>query len=467
MRIIGKIENNETRGQTPIGSISYYQVNSAQTNQNVSIGGGSGGLAIMLNPETNNGYYFEIVALGANNLNDSQKQNVNDVIFYKIKASGSSAIPIKLYEGLAGIIVDDGKFTGQYRMATEENPTVYDLSVEYQDIGTRRRFFLYINNNLIAEVDDTDPLPVYNNMALFVRGSSRVMFENIYALGNNYSQNTAFKINAPIASAFGDSEINANESFIKYAMSGVVQGTYLSGISSAEPPAFNMYFEEFGTIMREASSFNIKYDQAYPALYAKLSPTFNRLKGYTVSGFRAGSYGAEFLIFNATDTTLNLDATSGNYLRIQGITFTQESNTDLTVDEYFSKNSNLANPDLVGSTLVTSPLKVKKDYQDIKLSRMSYGKKDFSLQVPYIQSHDAAENLMSWVINKIMKPRKSVGVKIFANPMIQLGDIVSLDYVDNSINMVAPKDSRFVVYNIEYSKDQSGPSMTVFLSEVV
>jgi hypothetical protein len=114
-----------------------------------------------------------------------------------------------------------------------------------------------------------------------------------------------------------------------------------------------------------------------------------------------------------------------------------------------------------------SPFKIKKDYQDIKLSRMSYGKKDFTLDVPYIQSHDAAENLMSWVINKIMKPRKSVGVKIFANPMIQLGDIVNLDYIDNSIEMVSPKSSRFVVYNIEYSKDQSGPSMTVFLSEVI
>ena len=122
---------------------------------------------------------------------------------------------------------------------------------------------------------------------------------------------------------------------------------------------------------------------------------------------------------------------------------------------------------MVQSTLISSPLKVKKDYQDIKLSRMSYGKKDFSLDVPYIQSHDAAEDLMSWVINKIMKPRKSVGVKIFANPMIQLGDIVNLDYVDNSIDMVSPKVSRFVVYNIEYSKDQDGPSMTVFLSEVV
>jgi hypothetical protein len=266
---------------------------------------------------------------------------------------------------------------------------------------------------------------------------------------------------------FGDPEVSANNSFEKYAMSGVIQNTYLSGISSAEPPSFRMYFDEFGTIMREAATFNIKYDQAYPALYAQISPTFNRLKGYTVSGFRAGSYGAEFMIFNATDTNLSLDETSGNYLRIQGIAFTQESNQDLTVDEYFSKNSNLADPQIAGSSLVSYPFKVAKDYQDIKLSRMSYGKKEFTLEVPYIQSHDAAENLMAWVIKKIMKPRKSVGVKIFANPMIQLGDIVSLDYVDNEINMVAPKDSRFVVYNIEYSKNQSGPSMTVFLSEVV
>lgn len=472
MRIVGKIENDINRGQTPVGASTYYTVPGTTPDKNISIVGGSGGLGVMINPETNNGYYFEIIALGANNLNNSEQENVHNVIFYKLKAAAAgtattSAVPVKLYEGLTNIIVDDGKFTGQYRMAAEENPTVYDLAVEYQEIGSRRRFFLYLNNNLIATVDDTEPLPIYNNMSLFVRGSSRVMFENIYALANNYSQNTAFQIDAPISSAFGDSEINANDSFMKYAMSGAVQSTYLTGISSAEPPKFSMYFEEFGTIMREAASFNFKYDKAYPALYAKLSPTFNRLKGYSVSGFRAGSYGAEFLIFNSTDTALSLDETSGNYLRIQGITFTQQSNNDLTVDEYFSKNSNLADPQFVGNSLVSYPNKIAKDYEDIKLSRMTYGKKDFSLEAPYIQSHDDAENLLAWVIKKIMKPRKSIGVKVFANPMIQLGDIVSVDYIENGIDKAGSKDSRFVVYNIEYSKAQDGPEMTLFLSEVI
>ena len=215
-------------------------------------------------------------------------------------------MPCSLWGGLGSVVVDDGKFTGQSRIVGEDITTVYDLAVEYQDIGSIRRFYLYINNKIIATVDDEQPLPVYNNMALFVRGSTRCMFENIYALGNNYGKNTVFALDAPVSAAFGDDSIDANESFRKYAMSGMVKGTYLSGISSYDAKKYQIYFEEFGTIMREAAYLKFRYDKAYPALYAKLSPTFNKIKGYAVSGFRAGSYGAEFLIFNTTDTALNL-----------------------------------------------------------------------------------------------------------------------------------------------------------------
>jgi hypothetical protein len=477
MRIIGKIENNETRGQTPIGSTSYYEVNSVGTNQNPSIGGGSGGLAIMLNPETNNGYYFEIVALTETNIQSYQKinkvgepqVNINNVVFYKVKkdASNNNAIPVKLWGGLTSIIVDDGKFTGQYRMAGEDKPTVYDLSVEYEDIGTFRRFYLYINNKLIKVVDDADPLPVYNNIAPFVRGSSRIMFENLYALTNNYAQNTVSVVGETLSGVFGDSEIDANESFRKYAISGLVQGTYLTGISSGQPPKYNMYFEEFGSIMRECAYFDIKYDRSYPALYAQLSPTFNRIKGYSISGFQADSYGAQFLIFNASDTALNLDETTGNYLRIQGITFTQDTTYQLTVDEYFKKESNLSDPELQGSTLITSPLVQKAKYDEIRLSRLIYGKNEFSIESPYIQTQDDAEELMGWIISKVMSPKKSIGISLFSIPTLQLGDIVTIDYKNSDgLNLVASDSNRFVVYNISYNRTLSGPSMTVYLSEV-
>ena len=477
MRIIGKIENNLTRTQTATGSIPYFQVSGTQPDQNVNIGGGSGGMAVLLNPETNNGYYFELIALTEDNITpylklDKSNQaevSINNVVFYKIKkdSSNTNAVPVKLWGGLSKVIVDDGLFSGQQRMAAEDNSTVYDLSVEYQDIGKIRRFYLYINNQLIKVVDDNDPLPVYNNMALFVRGSSKCMFENIYALSQNYSQNTSFSIGETLSNQFGSSSIDVNDSFRKYAMSGVVQSTYLSGISSQQPPNYNMYFEEFGSIMRECAYFDIKYDRAYPALYAKLSPTFNNIKGYTSSGFYADSYGAEFLIFNSTDKALNLDETTGNFLRIQGVTFTQDTTHELTVDEFFKKRGNLSDPELVGSTLTYSPLVEKLKYDEIKLSRITYGKNEFSIDSPYIQTQDDAEVMMNWIINKLMVPKKSIGVNIFSIPTLQLGDIVTVDYKDSTgIELVTSELSRFVVYNIEYARSESGPSMTVYLSEV-
>lgn len=490
MRIIGRVENSEIRGQTPLGSFTYYTPTETTSNQPVALAGSSGGLAFLLNPETNNGYYFEIIALTDSNVSDYEDSGVKNILFYKVKQNSDdpegNAIPVPIWSGVGDIIVDDGRFTGQSRLTSEDTTTVYDLSIEYQDIGSFRRFFLYINNAQIAIVDDPDPLPIYNNMALFVRGSSQCMFENIYALANNYSQNTTFNIydlntndeyqgggqstrTSKRRNPFGlGEEISANKSFQKYALSGVFQSTYLSTLGPSQPPEYSLYFEEFGTIMREAAYFNVRYDKAFPALYSKMSPTFNRVKGYTVSNFMGGAYGAEFMVFNATDTALSLDSTTGNYLRIQGITFTQESVNELTLDDYFDKVSSSTALVVAGENVIAPPTKAREAYFNVKLSRMTHGVKSFSLDAQYIQSHEAAESMMTWMVNKMMKPIKSVGIKIFANPTIQLGDLIQIDYANNEgIREIANPDDRFVVYHIEYSRDAEGPSMQIYLSEVV
>ena len=146
---------------------------------------------------------------------------------------------------------------------------------------------------------------------------------------------------------------------------------------------------------------------------------------------------------------------------------TQQSDNNLTVDEYFNKNSLTSNPQFIADQLISNPYKFKQDYQDIKLSRMTYGKKDFAIDTTYIQSQDEATNLMKWLIEKVTKPRTSLGVQIFSIPTIQLGDIVSVDYKENNISMATNPENRFVVYNIEFSRSSDGPSMTLFLSEVV
>jgi len=51
--------------------------------------------------------------------------------------------------------------------------------------------------------------------------------------------------------------------------------------------------------------------------------------------------------------------------------------------------------------------------------------------------------------------------------MIQLGDIVNIEYKDIlGDDIIAPETQRFVVYNIEYKKSSTGPEMNLYLSEV-
>ena len=481
VRILGKVESAGDRSQSVVGGMSYFNVASLDPTDTITIGGGSAGINLV-NPETNIGYYFEIAALTTSNIEsllqkteDGQATiSIENILFYKVKkdaGAGTKALPTRLWGGIGNILVDDGNFVGQYRFTGDENPTVYDLAIEYVDVNeTRRDFYLYINQVLVQRVTDTDPIPLINpSIGLMVRGASKAMFENVYALSKNYATNTVFDVNTPISSIFGDPEnqVNATEALTKYALSGMIQNTYLSGIKPNGVPDYAIYFEEFGTIFRECAYFNIKYDRAYPALFAKIAPTFNRVKGYTVSGFTADSYGAEFLVFNNTDTVLNLDEKTGNYLRILGIAFTQDTTNSLTVDDYLKRRGNLSDPELEGSGIIQSPFKFIEEYEKVRQSRILYGKNDFSLDSLYIQDQDTAEDILGWIIEKNIRPRKSVGLKIFSMPTLQLGDVVNINYKDNEgIDLVSPISTKYVVYNISYAKSLGGPEMTVYLSEV-
>lgn len=466
---VGEVQDENNNSYTAVTTLDgsvYYQTATGSPNQPVKVFGNSGGIGVLVNSLNNNGYYFEIISL------DGGTDEQANIIFYKIKkdASSTKAIPELLWSGNGKILSDSGNFIGFAKKFEDPNTTVYDLAVEYVDnvLSTNtRRFYLYINNVLIATVDDKDPLPKSYNVALFTRGGSKCMFENLLALGQNYGLYGSEFVTEPAGKIFGGNAINLRESLRKYAMSGIFQDTFLSGIGAGNNPNYKLYYDEFGTIMRECAYFNVRFDNAYPALSAKMYKRQDVVKDYTVSGFKADAYGAEFLIFNATDALLDLGTTSVNSVDILGIAFTQDNTNTLTVDDYFKKTSSFSDPEFRGNTILYSPLVEEQKYNMIKNSRMVYGKNQFSVESDYIQTPDDAEDLMGWVINKLMEPKKAVGVEIFPTPIIQLGDILTIDYKNSDdIDMVANQNSRFLVYNIEYGRDSSGPSMTIYLSEV-
>jgi hypothetical protein len=162
-----------------------------------------------------------------------------------------------------------------------------------------------------------------------------------------------------------------------------------------------------------------------------------------------------------------LDSSTNNSLRILGIAFTGENTTSVTVDDFLKRRGNTSDPEIKGSVITESPFKFTEQYEKIRQSRILYGKNDFTLDSIYIQDLDTAENLLEWIIDKNIRPRKSIGLDIFSMPTLQLGDLVNVYYKDSEgIDLITPESVRYVVYNINYRRSVSGPEMTVYLSEV-
>jgi hypothetical protein len=291
------------------------------------------------------------------------------------------------------------------------------------------------------------------------------MFENMYAMDDLVAKNTNSQI-SQTNNVFDDNGISTSEFLRKYAISGMVQSTYLTGISPDTNTQYKVYFEEFGTIMRECAHFNIKYDLAYPSFYSKIAKTFSNDRGYTVSKFYGGAYESEFLVFNSSDKAIVLDETTGNYLRILGITFTQNTTQVLSVDKYFNKLSNFSDPSYQGNEITSPNISLEK-YNKIKASRSRYGLKEFSLESMYIQSEDEANSLMGWLIEKTMEPRREISINTFPMPHLQLGDIVTIDYMmPGEIEYVDP-ETRFIVQDISYSRSLDGPGQSIKVVEII
>jgi len=470
MRIVGSSMTGEEKKQTPKGKTQYFT-----NSQGKNISGAGGGLAILVNPKNNNGYYLELTALS--DLSTLDSVQVQDIVFYKIqnkKVTGDTsnyAVPIKLWSDSIGVTADPGTITGKNNANADPTISIYDIAIEYKSPKSAPKgtleFNIYVNDRLLVTVTDYDAIDnPHHNISLFSRGSARVMFENVCAIANNYSENTDLLSITPMEKVFGYEDMNVSDAFRKYSFSGLLKSTYLNNISTKGSNDFKIYFEEFGTIFRECAYFDIKYDKAYPALSARITPLLSYTKNFVVSGFTPNAYGAEFLVFNSTDSSLAIDTTNGNYLSIQGISFTQQGNHTLTLDEYFSQRSDFSNVDNSYNKITGS-----KDYATIKNSRSTYGRKDFTLDAPYIQNQDTANDLMEWMVSKIMKPKKTIGLSIFYNPLIQIGDIAKIEYTNTSDNipyneLVGSSDTRFIVYHIEYENSGEGPSMNLYLSEV-
>lgn len=490
--------------QSPIGTMQLgtYALDSETTAENASaVMGAGGGLAFMVNRNytgdgrhtSNDGYYFEIMALNAEYLISSETGEESsmfaNVNFYKINRAAVTSgddegaqynVPVKLWSTYAPIKVTDGSQTARDRLIPSES-SVYDLAVEVKQTGAAngiaRTFHLYLNDALIGVVEELggstgyfpewSPNNEHMEFGLFVRGSSQIQVEHLYAVGTSNLQPAPIFIDRNI--------LSRPRAFRQFSPSGMFSTAAINGNGVAN----QTYFEEFGTLAREVRHIKAEFDM-FPILLSKMSPRQVFDRAFSVSGYYSDPYGADFLLWSQADRLLDLTSAETS-LSISGIPFEDSQEQTITLDDYLlgrydgaDKNAAYTSEITLRNTLLS--LRASGQTEKIELASM------------YIQNRPYALKMLKWLAGFVGQDRTVITLKAFAVPHLQIGDIITLDYdipyyIDGPLEASETDDltdpdyvndylsfkdngERFIIQSISIDRGEEGPDYTLKLVQL-
>lgn len=271
-----------------------------------------------------------------------------------------------------------------------------------------RTIDIYINNFKISAVDSsvpntTDPtklvLPVTSNVAL-VSSVGTANFDYVYACPITESQ---YKT--------GVLQNVYNGQFATTTLDFLYGEKVLSNFNKADIPGGKL--EEFGTVARELRKVNVKYiDRPAQPLYASVG--INNF--IQVLGQRLTSFGAEIYLLNNSGTFVPLSDGQFNSFNVIGnyiVPTGQHEYVDSTINEF-------SNPEPA------------------------------IFESVWIQTEYDAKKLSEWIKNQWSKQQVILNMNVFSNPLISVGDVITVEYPDNGLDGT----KKFIVTNVNQSFDQ-------------
>jgi len=286
--------------------------------------------------------------------------------------------------------------------------TAYKVDIKVKVTSTVRVIDVYVNNFKITAIDSdsstsTDPvnkvLPVTSNISMCATTGS-AYYDYIYAMPLEEAQYNLGIMQNVYNGQFNDTSLNFL--FGEKVLSNFNKTTLKNG-----------YLEEFGTVARELKKVNIKYESrpGFP-----LYPSLGINKFVNVLGSRLTSFGAEVYLINNAGTYVPLDDSSTNSFSIIGnylVTSGQHEYMDKTVNEY-------NNPEPV------------------------------IFESKWIQKESDAKSISTWIKDLWSKQQSVVSMQVFGNPLISVGDILTVNYPTNNLDGT----KKFVVMNVTNSFNQ-------------
>jgi hypothetical protein len=376
--------------------------------------GRAAGLAMGVN-SNDAGYYVELLKTAS--IGTTERTYTNELCFYVRHTDGS----IQRFgpnggKGIAMSVID-----GAW----------YDLDVKFETVGSNYNFLIRVNGAIRMAVSvptsSGTGLSFGGGFAMFVRGYTNTQFEYFYTATNSpVSFTEPFDEEGwwdRIKDGYQSGQWDRQWTYGYTYVSRLRYGRYVP-IQIVNRYAYR-FMDEFGPIVHEVREFDVEFSKS-PVLHSSLylsndaqviNPEY--LSNPFKASFVLANASRENAIVSGEDTlTYGEDNPVSQKFLIYGRTFTQEEERTETV----------------------------KDEAAVKRR----GEQALDIDSEWVQTEAAAKALGNWIVYHWSGGADEVDASIFGNPLLQLGDIVSVNYP--LVNM-APSTHQYFVVGLEHSFD--------------
>ena len=374
-------------------SVAVKNTNIPTTYKNYAFGAGIFFDSVTINPLSGGGIGF------------FTSNNGLDGYYVKLETTSNlpeskSDRPLSIFKVKNGVItpLQDSQEDNSKSLAYLAQGVSYKIDIRVKVENSIVAIDVFINNFKVTAADSTDIVSPTSNIALFSNANS-TFFDYVYSIPLNETQYKDGVIGDQYSGRFGSTTLD------------FLYGDKLSsGFENSGIPGG--VIDEFGTVARELLKVNIKYDSrpAFPIITSLGLNQFAELLGY-----RLNSFGAEVYVLNNAGTFIPLD------------------------------DSRFASFSVIGNTLVQSG---QNEYLDKTINEFTVPEQ-VTFESVWIQKESDAKSLSDWIKGQWSKKQSVCEMEVFSNPLISVGDIVTINYPSNGLDGT----QKFIVSSINNSFD--------------
>jgi hypothetical protein len=268
-----------------------------------------------------------------------------------------------------------------------------DIRVKHDKVNDVIAIDVFINGFRITAADASDIITPTSNISIYSR-TGTTFFDYVYAIPLTQDQYDKGLFRDKYYGRFGSTTLD------------FLYGDKLASNSDNTGIAGGKV-DEFGTVARELKKIDIKFDSrpAFP-VFASVG-----LSQYVqVLGSRLTSFGAEIYVVNNAGTFVPLD------------------------------DSQFASFSVLGNTIVQSG---QNEYLDKTINEFTTPEQA-TFESVWIQREEDAKSLSKWIKDQWSKKQSVCELEIFSNPLISVGDLVTIKYPANGFDGT----QKFIVSNI-------------------